>query len=238
MFKYRLYELDVVINKTLSTSGWSGFITAVYVAIVVGIGSLVGSGDQANVPLSIAATAIVAVAFQPVRERVQRFANRLVYGQRATPYEVLSEFSERIGDAYDAEDLSPGWRGSSRRRRARSAATYGSWSAADSARRVVARGRRPAPTRSRSNRSPSNWSRCVIRTSCSAHSRWRSAPGNRSPPPSRSLVEHLAGQAGLVLRNVRLTEELLAPSRGAAGFSAALGRGAGRGTAKARAEYP
>jgi signal transduction histidine kinase len=50
---------------------------------------------------------VVAVAFQPVRERVQRFANRLVYGQRATPYEVLSEFADRVGGSYDAGDLLP-----------------------------------------------------------------------------------------------------------------------------------
>ena len=48
-------------------------------------------------PLSIAATAVVAVAFQPVRERVQRFANRLVYGDRATPYEVLSRVLRSAG---------------------------------------------------------------------------------------------------------------------------------------------
>jgi len=64
--------------------------------IVVGIGSLIGSQGQPNLALSILATALVAVAFQPVRERVQRFANRLVYGKRATPYEVMADFSERM----------------------------------------------------------------------------------------------------------------------------------------------
>ena len=49
----------------------------------------------------------VAVAFQPVRERARRFANRLVYGKRVNPYEVLSQFSERMGGAYDARDILP-----------------------------------------------------------------------------------------------------------------------------------
>jgi len=49
----------------------------------------------------------VAVAFQPVRNRVQRFANRLIYGKRATPYEVLSEFSDRIGGTYAIDELLP-----------------------------------------------------------------------------------------------------------------------------------
>ena len=49
----------------------------------------------------------VAVTFQPARARLTRFANRLVYGKRATPYEVLSEFSERVGGAYADEDVLP-----------------------------------------------------------------------------------------------------------------------------------
>ena len=64
-------------------------------------------GTQPSLVLSIVATAVVAVAFQPVRERVQRLANRLVYGQRATPYEVLADFAERMAGTYATEDLLP-----------------------------------------------------------------------------------------------------------------------------------
>ena len=70
VLKYRLYDIDVVISRTIVYSALAAFITAVYVAIVVGIGTLVGSGGRPNIALSIVATAIVAVAFQPVRERV------------------------------------------------------------------------------------------------------------------------------------------------------------------------
>ena len=107
VLKHRLYDIDVVINKALVFGVLAAFITAVYVAIVVGVGSLVGRGDEPNLALSIAATAVVAVAFQPVRDRVQRFANRLVYGSRATPYEVLSNFADRVGGSYDAAELLP-----------------------------------------------------------------------------------------------------------------------------------
>ena len=79
----------------------------VYVAIVVGVGAIVGSGDSQNLALSVAATAIVAVAFQPVRTRAERFANRIVYGKRATPYEILAEFSGRMGEAYEDDDVLP-----------------------------------------------------------------------------------------------------------------------------------
>ena len=107
MLKYRLYDIDLVISKTLLFGAMAAFITLVYVAIVVGIGHLVGQGGKPNLGLSILATALVAVAFQPVRERVQRLANRLVYGKRATPYEVLSEFSDRIASTYSDEEVLP-----------------------------------------------------------------------------------------------------------------------------------
>src|SRR5207245_11031033 len=105
IFKYRLYEIDLIISRTLVYGTLAAFITAVYVAIAVGVGSLVGSGGQPNLGLSILATAIVAVGFQPVRERVQRVANRFVYGPRATPYEVLSEFSEHVAESYAAREV-------------------------------------------------------------------------------------------------------------------------------------
>ena len=107
IFKYRLYDIDVVISRTLVYGSLAVFITAVYVGIAVGIGALVGGGGKPNLGLSILATAIVAVGFQPVRERVQRVANRLVYGKRATPYEVLSQFSERVAESYATEDVMP-----------------------------------------------------------------------------------------------------------------------------------
>ncbi len=107
LLKHRLYDLDVVISRTLVYGSLAVFITAVYVGIAVGIGALVGGGGKPNLGLSILATAIVAVGFQPVRERVQRIANRLVYGKRATPYEVLSQFSQRVAELYAADDVMP-----------------------------------------------------------------------------------------------------------------------------------
>jgi hypothetical protein len=107
VLKHRLYEIDVVINRAVVFGALAVFITAVYIAIVVGVGAALGQGGRPNLALSIAATAVVAIAFQPVRERVQRFANRLVYGRRATPYEVMSNFAARMGGAYGATDLLP-----------------------------------------------------------------------------------------------------------------------------------
>jgi signal transduction histidine kinase len=105
VLKYRLYEIDVVIGKAVLYGSLAVFITAVYAGLVVGVGTLAGGRDS---PLLAAlAAAVVAVAFQPARQRAGRLANRVVYGRRATPYQVLSDFAQRIGGAYAAEDVLP-----------------------------------------------------------------------------------------------------------------------------------
>jgi signal transduction histidine kinase len=107
VLKYRLYDIDVIISRALVYGTLAALITAIYVALVVGVGTLLGVSTRPNLALSIAATAVVAVGFQPVRDRLQKLANRLVYGNRATPYEVLSEFSERVAQSYIGGDVLP-----------------------------------------------------------------------------------------------------------------------------------
>jgi signal transduction histidine kinase len=101
--KYRLYDIDVVVSKTVTYGTLAAFITGVYALVVVGIGSLLG-GDEPNLALSIAAVAIVAVAFEPLRKQVQHWANVLVYGKRATPYEVLASATARLADTSEPDE--------------------------------------------------------------------------------------------------------------------------------------
>ena len=101
MVKHNLYDIDLILNKAIAYGALAVIFTAVYVLLVVVIGAVIGVTEG----LSLVATAIVAVAFQPLRERAQHFANRLVYGERATPYEVLSRFSEQVGETYSGEDI-------------------------------------------------------------------------------------------------------------------------------------
>jgi signal transduction histidine kinase len=105
VLKYRLYEIDVVINRAVVYGSLAVFITLVYVGLVIGVGTVVGNTQSPL--LSAAAAAVVAIAFQPVRQWARRLANRVVYGRRATPYEVLSDFAERIAGAYASEDVLP-----------------------------------------------------------------------------------------------------------------------------------
>ncbi|HYB18973.1 MAG TPA: histidine kinase [Streptosporangiaceae bacterium] len=105
VLKYRLYEIDVVISKAVLYGALAVFITAVYAALVAGIGTLVG--NRHSVLLAALAAAVVAVAFQPVRQWAGRLANQVVYGRRATPYQVLSDFARRIGGTYASQDVLP-----------------------------------------------------------------------------------------------------------------------------------
>jgi signal transduction histidine kinase len=102
VLRYGLYEIDVVISKTLVFGFLGAFITTLYALVVAGASAIAGTSDNRWLPL--VAAAVVAVAFQPARERIQRVADRLVYGDRASPYEVLASFSSQIGTTFATED--------------------------------------------------------------------------------------------------------------------------------------
>jgi signal transduction histidine kinase len=101
ILRYRLWDIDLVIRRTIVYGALAGFIGATYVGGVVVLGGSVGG----RTGLSIAATVIVAVAFDPLRTRLQGLANRLVYGERATPYEVLADLSHRLAGATAPADV-------------------------------------------------------------------------------------------------------------------------------------
>ncbi|HEY9289407.1 MAG TPA: sensor histidine kinase [Candidatus Dormibacteraeota bacterium] len=103
VLRYRLYDIDLIINKALVYGGLAAVITAAYLLIVIGVGAFVGSRNQLAV--SVVTTLVIALTFHPLRERTQRLANRLVYGRRSTPYETLSQFSEHLSQTFSQEDI-------------------------------------------------------------------------------------------------------------------------------------
>jgi signal transduction histidine kinase len=221
IFKYRLYDIDVVISKTIVYGSLAVFITLVYVVIVAGIGSL-GSGfgragPRPGLGLSILATAVVAVAFQPVRERAQRLANRLVFGKRATPYEALSEFAGRMGGTYATEDALPRMAqvlaegtGAARAvvwlKDGAELVAGAYWPAGEDPPPRVAMPDGEPPAIAQADRVALVYHQGEALGALSVAKR----PGETLTPVEGKLMSDLAAQAGLVLHNIGLTEQLRA----------------------------
>ena len=105
VLRYRLYDLDIVVRKTVVAALVAGTFTAIYALVVAGIGTLIGQHGSGL--LTFAAAALAAAALQPVRVRAGLLADRLVYGKRATPYEVLTEFSGQVAGTVSIADVLP-----------------------------------------------------------------------------------------------------------------------------------
>jgi signal transduction histidine kinase len=96
VLRYRLYNIEPIINRAVLFATGALFAAGGYVVLVVVLGDAVASWTGGFWP-SLLATAVVALAFQPLRRRVVRLADRIAYGRRAAPHEALSSFSQRLG---------------------------------------------------------------------------------------------------------------------------------------------
>ena len=94
VMRYRLYDVDLVINRTLVYGVMTALVVLAYVAVVAGVTAVMPVSDDLGV--SLLATGLVAVAFNPMRRRVQREVNRLMFGRRDDPYAVLSELGRLL----------------------------------------------------------------------------------------------------------------------------------------------
>ena len=103
--RYRLYDIDVLINRTLVYGVMTGVILAIYGLVVGAAGVVIGA--RSNWLLALLATALVAVLFQPLRTRFQRGVNRLLYGQRDEPFAVLAELGRRLEQTVTPEAVYP-----------------------------------------------------------------------------------------------------------------------------------
>ena len=201
VLRYRLYDIDVVIRKTVVFAFMAAVIAAVYVGLMVGVGTLVGS-SQSPV-LSALAAAVVALVFQPVRARARRFADRVVYGKRATPYEVMATFGDQLAGTYSADDVL-----------ARTARVLGEGVGADRARVWLSIGddmREVASWPDDATAGIDDFTTEVRHQGEVLGALSVAMPPNDPMTPSKEkLVRDLAAQAGLVLRNERLTSALKA----------------------------
>jgi signal transduction histidine kinase len=213
ILKYHLYDLDIVVKKTVVFAVLAVFITGVYALVVGGLGALIGT--KSNAALSFAAAVVLALGFSPVRTRARRFADRLVYGKRATPYEVLAEFSDRMSETYATDDILP--RMAEILRDGTGAAAARVWLHVGTEIRPVAASGDPgdtAPLRIDGDSLPNLSGEHAVEVRHQGELLGALSvempPSDPMNPAKDKLVHDLAAQAGLVLRNVRLISELRA----------------------------
>jgi signal transduction histidine kinase len=96
IFRYRLWQIDYILNRTLVYGVLSLGIVAIYALVVGGLGSLFHA--QGNLLLTLLATGLIALLFQPAREWLQKTVNRLMFGERDDPYAVLSKLGRQLGE--------------------------------------------------------------------------------------------------------------------------------------------
>jgi signal transduction histidine kinase len=178
----------------------------VYAGVVIGVGAGIGAGG--NALLSAVAAAIVALAFQPVRRWAQRLANRLVYGRRATPYQVLSEFADRLSESYSVDDVLP--RLTRLVAEGTGASEVSVWLGSGEGLRAITSWPTTRPSGPAASIGQLAGRVFEVRHQGSTLGAIAvSMPANDPLTPEQErLVSDVASQAGLVLRNVRLVEEL------------------------------
>jgi signal transduction histidine kinase len=216
ILRYRLFDIDVIISRAVVYGLLSAAFTGVYAGIVLGVGTFVG--HRGGPVLTIAAAVTIALLFQPLRRRAQLFANRLVYGRRATPYQALSDFT---GDMAGQLDLTEAV--------GRMVSVLAGATGADRAEAWIRVGTELRPAAVWPPGSPSSTALAlgvdgglppfedVSRAVAVVHGGELlgalSLQKPRNEPLTSTedeLLQHLASQAGLVLRNAALTAELRA----------------------------
>jgi len=105
LLRYRLWDIDLIINRTLVYAVLTVSIVALYVLVVVGLGTLFQA--RGNFGIALLATSLVAVLFQPWRHRLQRTVNHLMYGDRDDPYRVISRLGQRLEATLAPEAVLP-----------------------------------------------------------------------------------------------------------------------------------
>jgi signal transduction histidine kinase len=210
ILKYRLYDLDVVVKKTVLYVIVAALLLLAFLAVAITTGGLIGRSQTA----AVVAAAAIGLLVWPALRIARRIADRVIYGGRATPYEVLSNFGERMSETYSTDDVLP-----------RTAQLLAAATGASSATVWLRVGRQIRPAARWPDedvaRSPLALQDGELPHLPSDHAEEVRDHGEllgalavdmpASDPigPTRQrLMRDLAAQAGLVLRNVRLIEEL------------------------------
>jgi signal transduction histidine kinase len=206
MLRHRLYDIDVVIKKTLVFAILVLLLTAVFLVMVVLAGAIViwiGNGGFWSPAIVVPGAFLLGVLTGPLWRLAKRIADRVVYGGRATAYEVLTDFSERMRETYETEDVL-----------VRMAAVLGEGTGAEDATvwlRVddVLRPEASWPAGSEPSAEVPGDAVEIVHQGEKLGALSVRMPANDPMDEGRErIVRDLAAQAGPVLRNVKLIEEL------------------------------
>ncbi len=208
VLKYRLYEIDVIVKKTVVYAILAALIVVVGAVVILIVGGIAVGPISDNAGLLVVAGAVMGFAIWPLRRAASRIADRIVFKGRETPYEVLTSFADRVAETYSTDDVLP-----------RMAQVLAAGTGADTAAVWLRSGDR--------YRVAAAWPPSAIppdaipigATEVRHQGEVLGAltvemPANDPMNPSKeALIRDLAAQAGLVLRNVRLIEELRSSRR-------------------------
>jgi signal transduction histidine kinase len=206
ILRFRMYDVELVIRKTVRFAVVTVLLAAAMGAILFllsgpVVGYLAGDAENLEVPfyLSGIATGLLVLPLWRVSRRI---ADRVVFGGRSTPYEVMTAFSRRLGDPYETDDILP-----------RMAAVLGNAVGAERAdiwlggpsERSHAAGwpDRSAPLDPGDDAVPVRYQGDELGALSVSM-----PPTDPMDASKRQLIADLAAQAGPVLRNVRLVEDL------------------------------
>jgi signal transduction histidine kinase len=203
ILKYRLYEIDVVIKKTVVYAILAGLIVAVGAVVILIVGGLAVGPASDNEALLIVAGVIMGFAIWPLQRLATRIADRIVFKGRQTPYAVLTSFAGRVAETYSTDDVLP-----------RMAQVLVAGTGAEIATVWLRSGDRYVvaavwpPDAEEPDAIPIDAVE-VRHQGETLGALSVEMPANDPMNPSKeALIHDLASQAGLVLRNVRLIEDL------------------------------
>ncbi|MET0523042.1 MAG: hypothetical protein ABW156_13935, partial [Jiangellaceae bacterium] len=105
LLRFRLFDLDVILNRGLVYGLLTVSVVTVYLVIVTAVSGVMRGSS--TTPAAVVATAVIAVAINPLRMLLQRGVDRMMYGDRRDPYSALSRLGRRLEDAGDGDQLLP-----------------------------------------------------------------------------------------------------------------------------------
>jgi signal transduction histidine kinase len=203
ILRLRLYEIDVVIRKTIVYAVLAALIVLVGAALIFVVGGLAVGPVSNNRTLLIGAGVVMGFAIWPLRRAASRIADRIVFRGRETPYEVLTTFADRVAETYSTDDVLPRMAQVLATGTGAESATV--WLHSDGRYRVAAIWPAAAPP---PDVLPIDATKVRHQAEVLGALSVTMPANDPMNPSKHELIRDLASQAGLVLRNVRLIDDL------------------------------